>query len=126
MKVYSKKWSFRCNESNVRGRGWTKRPSLQCQKDPGSKPTDGSILRPSLITKLLVTFELKQAKRSDLNAHWASEIASSSVKGWLYGNFHTELKFQLSIPTWKKTQLDEKFHPGLKIFQPQLKYNSLV
>ena len=37
-----------------------------------------------------------------------------SLRGWLYGDFHPGLKFQLGIPSWKKLQLYEKFQPGLK------------
>ena len=47
------------------------------------------------------------------------------INGWLYADFHSWLKFQLGIPSWKKLQLFEKFQSGLKIFQPDLKYNGL-
>ena len=45
-------------------------------------------------------------------------------KGWLYGDFHSGLQFQLRIPRWKKLQLYEKFQTRLKKFQPGMKNNS--
>ena len=48
-----------------------------------------------------------------------SRLRINRLRGWLYGDFHPGLKFQLDIPTWKKLQLYEKFQPGLK-------YDSLV
>ena len=38
------------------------------------------------------------------------------LTGWLYGDFHLGLQFQLGITNWKKLQLYEKFQPGLSIF----------
>ena len=88
-------------------------------------------------TSFSVTIESKQSslnavhsKKSSCFSFEPSALNSNCceilmLKVWLYGDFHTVLKFQLGIPSWKKLQLYEKFYPRLKIFQPELKCNSL-
>ena len=88
-------------------------------------------------TSFSITIESKQSSLNAVHSKKSScfsfepcalnsncyEILMLKVR--LYGDFHPGLKFQLGIPSWKKLQLFEKFYPRLKVFQPELKCDSL-